>query len=189
MISDMKTAFLLHGTGGSDTEYFWFKDTKEYLESKGYSVWWPLLPQTDKPELAESLDFLKKNAPACNDQTIIIGHSSACPLILSFLQEVDVPIKQAILVAGFYEQFEEGNIANLMLEASYDWNTVKESSSEILLINSDNDPWGCNDKKARNAAINLNAPLIVMPGQGHMGSLTYDQPYEEFDLLKRLIRA
>lgn len=31
----MKTAILLHGTGGSDADYFWFADTKQYLESGG----------------------------------------------------------------------------------------------------------------------------------------------------------
>jgi predicted alpha/beta hydrolase family esterase len=189
MIDDMKTAFLLHGTGGSDTEYFWFKDTKEYLESRGYSVWWPLLPNTEKPDLTDSLDFLKANAPACDDQSIIIGHSSACPLILSFLQELGAPIKQAILVAGYYEKFEEGNIANLMLEANYDWERIKRNSPEILFLNSDNDPWGCSDIKAKDAATSLQAPLIVMSGQGHMGSLTYHQTYEKFDLLKRLIKS
>lgn len=30
----MKTAWLLHGTGGSDTDYFWFEDTKKYMAEK-----------------------------------------------------------------------------------------------------------------------------------------------------------
>ena len=45
----MKTALLLHGTGGSDTVIFGFADTKQHLESIGYDVWWPLLPNTENP--------------------------------------------------------------------------------------------------------------------------------------------
>ncbi|MFZ2495005.1 MAG: hypothetical protein WAW60_04515, partial [Candidatus Saccharimonadales bacterium] len=81
----MKTAWLLHGTGGSDTDYFWFADTKEYLESKGYNVWWPLLPHTDKPSLEETRGFIKENIPVLDEDTIIVGHSSACPVILHML--------------------------------------------------------------------------------------------------------
>jgi hypothetical protein len=43
----MKTAILLHSTGGRDSDYYWFADTRQYLETNGYKVWWPLLPHTD----------------------------------------------------------------------------------------------------------------------------------------------
>lgn len=69
----MKTAVMLHGTGGSDEDYFWFEDTKKFLESKGYEVWWPLLPHTEKPKLRETVDFVEQNLPVINEETIIIG--------------------------------------------------------------------------------------------------------------------
>ncbi len=184
----MKTAYLLHGTGGSGTDYFWFDDTKTYLESKGYSVWWPSLPNTHKPELNDSIYFLENNAPPFDEETIMIGHSSACPLLLSFMQYMKVQIKQVILVAGYYDKFEDNDVANLMLEPTYDWASIQEASDEIIMINSDNDPWDCTDQKARASALRLGAPLILTSGQGHMGSTTFEQPYREFDLLKRLIK-
>jgi predicted alpha/beta hydrolase family esterase len=90
----MKTAWLLHGTGGSDNDYFWFEDTKVFLESKGYSVWWPLLPNTEKPNLENTRNYIEENMPVIDKETIIIGHSSACPVILTFLQNVKVHVKQ-----------------------------------------------------------------------------------------------
>lgn len=74
-----------------------------------------------------------------------------------------------------------------MLPESFDWDEIKKHADEIILINSDNDPWGCDDEQARPAAEKLGAKFIFAEGQGHMGSLTYDQPYKAFPLLKNLI--
>lgn len=184
----MKTAWLLHGTGGSDKDYFWFADTKKYLQFKGYEVWWPRLPHTERPELEESRNYIEDNVPLFDDETIIIGHSSACPLILTFMQYVRVPIKQLILVAGFYQSIDDEGFSELMLQdEEYDWQAIKQAAKEIVLVNSDNDPWGCNDKQARPIAEKLGAKFILAESQGHMGSGYFNQPYREFPLLKELL--
>lgn len=181
----MKTAWLLHGTGGSNKDYFWFPDTKKYLESKGYEVWWPLLPHTEKPNLEETRDYIEDNMPLFDEDTIIIGHSSVCPLILHMLQFFKVKVKQIVLVSGYYQKISTE--ANSMLPTSFDWEAIKQNADEIIIINSDNDPWGCDDKQARPAAEKLGATFVLAEGQGHMGSGTYGQPYKEFSLLKDLL--
>ena len=178
---------MLHGSGGSDTDYFWFADTKLHLESKGYSVWWPLLPNTNSPKLEETRSFIEQNMPEINEQTILIGHSSSCPLILNMMQYFKVKVKQVILVSGYYEPIS--NESNGMLPESFDWEMIKQHAEGIILINSDNDPWGCNDKQARPAAEKLNAEFIFAEGQGHMGSGSFNQPYEKFELLKSLVKS
>jgi predicted alpha/beta hydrolase family esterase len=186
----MKTAFLLHGTGGSDTDYYWFGDIKQYLESKGYTVWWPLLPHTEKPNLYETTEYLLHNAPALDGETVIIGHSSACPVIAHYLQfqDYDKIIDKAILVSGFYKPLDdEGESALMLPKIPFAFDQVKMHAKEIVLINSDNDPWGCDDKQAIRVAEKLGARFILAPGQGHMGSTTFNQPYREFPLLKKLL--
>lgn len=182
----MKQAILLHGTGGSNTDYFWFEDTKKYLEEHGYEAWWPLLPDTNKPKLQETIEFIEQNMPAIDSETIVIGHSSACPLILHLLESHEVTVKQVILVAGYYVKISEGSAG--MLPESFNWKEIKGRSQEFIFINSDNDPWKCDDIQAREAAKQLDAPLIVHFGQGHMGSGSFNQPYKTFPLLKRLIK-
>ena len=181
----MKNAVLLHGTGGSNTDYFWFADTKEYLEKLGFSVSWPLLPNTEKPNLTDSLKYVQKHL-TLDRESIIIAHSSGCPLALSWLQRTSQPIRQTLLVAGFYQNLHDDGYSELMLE-QYDWSKIQASSTEILLLNSDNDPWGCTYEQAKMPAKLLAAPLIIMPGQGHMGSISFNQPYKKFNLLNRLI--
>jgi uncharacterized protein len=182
----VKTAFLLHGTGGNDKDYFWFGDIKAYLERQGYSTWWPQLPNTDSPDFEETLNFIEQNIPLFGEQTIVIGHSSSCPLILSWLQHIRTPIKQVILVAGYYEPME-GDATSLLQKEEFNWAAIKSAAKEIIIINSDNDPWGCDDKQARPTAEKLGAKFILSKGEGHMGSGTYNQPYKEFPLLKELI--
>jgi predicted alpha/beta hydrolase family esterase len=182
----MKTAILLHGHGGSDTDYFWFEDTKKYLESKGYKVWWPLLPHTEAPTLAETRSFVEENMPEVNEETVIIGHSSACPLTLHLLEFFQVQVKQVILVAGYYEP--QSDAQNSMLPDMFDWGIIRTKAREFVLINSENDPWGCTDKQARPVAEKLGAQFVFAEGQGHMGSNTYNQPYREFKVLKDVIK-
>jgi len=185
----MKSAILLHGTAGSDTKYFWFGDIKNFLESHGYDVWWPQLPHTEKPELQETLNFVQKNMPPIDEQTIFIGHSSACPLILSLLEHISSPIKQVVLVAGFYQPLNDDGYSDLMLPKSFNWDKIKIKAKEFILINSDNDPWGCDDKQARPVAERIAAKFVLAKGQGHMGSTSFNQAYNEFPLLKGLLRV
>jgi uncharacterized protein len=182
----MKTAVLLHGTGGDGNEYFWFKDTKAFLEESGFAVWWPSLPNPDKPNLPDALAYIDECMPELDEESVIIGHSSACALILSILEQRNAQIAKAVLVSGFYKDIGDG-LSPLMLQEAYDWQKIRANTSEMYLLNSDNDPWGCDDKQAYSAAQKLGVPLIVMFGEGHMGSSSFNQPYREFPLLKKLL--
>lgn len=184
----MKQAVLLHGTDGNDHDYFWFADTRAFLEDHGYEVWWPQLPNTHRPQLEESLAFVEENLPALDEESIIIGHSSACPLILSLLENSMLEVKQVVLVSGFYEPIDdanEGGISHLMLpEGGFDWDRIRTAAQQFVLINSDNDPWGCTADKARPVAEELDGQLVVATGLGHMGSSGFNQPMPELPLLK-----
>lgn len=183
----MKQAILLHGSGGSDKDYFWFADTKKYLEKLGYTVWWPLLPRTKQPKLEETVEFVRDNIPSTDENTLVIAHSSACPLTLSLLQRGLLKAKQAVLVAGYYVPIGD-DISSLMLERDeYDWERIKASVGSITLINSDNDPWKCDDKQARPVAERLGANFIFAEGEGHMGSNSFNQPYKEHRLVKEVL--
>ena len=120
-------------------------------------------------------------ASVCFKDTVLIGHSSGCPLILSILQNSDVQIKQAILVAGFID-----GSCDAILQKKYNWEKIKRNVKDLVFINSDNDPWGCNDVEGRYMFDHLGGTLIIKH-EGHMGSDTFKQPYKEFPLLVKLI--
>jgi predicted alpha/beta hydrolase family esterase len=190
----MKSAILLHGTDGNDYDYFWFADTKAFLEAKGYSVWWPQLPNTARPELQETKNYIFSNCPTIDDSTIIIGHSSSCPAILSMLEDLgnqNIKIDKAILVAGMYQKGVGSGVgkgfSDPMVQDVYDATSIKGAAREIIIINSDNDPWQCSDAQARAIALSLGSTFIISVGNGHMGSSSYNDPCLRLDIVKRLI--
>ena len=115
----------------------------------------------------------------------MVGHSAGCPLILSLLENISVRIRQAILVAGCVTPLGKGTDG--MLQRVYNWERISQRAGEFYFINSDNDPWGCDDRQGRIMLDHLGGTLIIRQGEGHMGSDAFHQPYREFPLLKKLI--
>ncbi|MBI3412779.1 MAG: alpha/beta hydrolase [Candidatus Aenigmarchaeota archaeon] len=171
----MKNAVILHGSSCTPNSY-WLPSIKKFLEKQGYSVWVPQLPNPEAPDLKIQLPFVLKNA-TFNNETIIIGHSSGCPLILSVLESIDVKINKAILVAGYARKPEkmyepslkkEEQDAEPILQAKYNWEKIKQNAGELYFINSDNDPWGCDDDEGEYMFRNLGGTLIIRHGEGHI---------------------
>jgi len=190
----MKNAIILHGSSGSPKS-FWLPSIRNFLEQSDYEVWVPQLPKPEAPNLKLQLPYILKNGKF-NKRTIVVGHSAACPLILSMLENITVQIKQTILVSGYARplnaKLKEGEKqlekdALPILQESYDWQKIKNNTKDIYFINSDNDPWGCNDQEGRYMFDNIGGTLIVRHGEGHMGSNDFNQPYKKFPFLEKLI--
>ena len=95
----MKNAVILHGTSCTP-DSFWQPSIKKFLQKRGYQVWVPALPNADRPDLKTWLPFVLTGGQFTRD-TILIGHSSGGPLVLSVLENIEVTIHKAILVAGY----------------------------------------------------------------------------------------
>lgn len=179
----MKNAILLHGRGETPKS-FWIPYAKKELKKKGYKVWTPRLPNNDDPDIKISLQFVLNNG-VFTEETILIGRSAGCPLILSILESLNIQTKQAILVAGFITPLL--GAANKILQSTYNWEKIRHNVKEIIFINSDNDPWGCDDKQGRLMLDHLGGILIIPKGEGHLGSDIFRQPYKKFPFLIKLI--
>ena len=179
----MKNAIILHRTKDKPTD-FWFPWLKEQLEKRGYEVWLPQLPVSDKPNRGDWLPFILENWKFTED-TVIIGHSAGAQIIPSVLEKLDVKIKQAILVSGYAKALRKTAESENSVD-DFDWKNIQEKAEEFFFINSDNDPWTCNDKQGRIFFDNLGGTQIVKH-EGHMGSSMFNQPYKEFPFLLKLI--
>lgn len=181
----MKNAIILHAMDDSP-ENHWYPWLKSQLEHKGLNVWAPQLPEDKNPQINIWVPFIMKGGKLTED-TVIIGHSAGASVILSVLEELKIKISQAILVAGF--SFYPGGDG--ILKPSYNWGKIKANVGEMIFINSDNDPYGHDDTRGRIMLEMLNMDggiQIVMKGQGHFCSNTFNHLYKEFPLLLRLIK-
>jgi uncharacterized protein len=181
----MKNAKLFHGTGCSPESY-WFPYVKKNLQKLGYTVDVPQLPETDNPDLSKWLP-VALNTSIYDSETIIVGHSAGGPLVLSVLENINVQISIAILIAGYARPKGKLKLKEKILQDQYDWEKIKHTVKELYFVNSDNDPWGCNDVEGRYMLDHLGGTLIIKQGEGHMGSDSYHQPYKEFPLLVKLL--
>jgi predicted alpha/beta hydrolase family esterase len=177
-----KNAIIFHGTGDKPTD-FWFPWLKKNLEDRGYVVWLPELPNAETPNLEDWLTFVLKNGIFSKD-TVLVGHSAGAQLILNILQKIDMKVKRVILVSGYAESLRVSSQSDE--KPLLNWPNIRSHAEQFVFINSDNDPWGCDDKQGKIMREKLGGELIVLH-EGHMGSTTYNQPYKEFPLLLDLI--
>lgn len=181
----MKNATILHGTG-STPESFWHPYLKRELEERGYKVWVPALSGGDDPVLEICLQLVLDNCEF-DSETVLIGHSSGCPLALSVLQRIPSAVYQTVLVAGYSRPKGAAKEPEAILQPEYDWDTIRSHAGKVVLFNSDNDPWGCDETEGRYLFDRLGGISVILHGEGHMGSEAYGQEYREFPLLLKII--
>ena len=177
----MKNAILLHGLKGNP-DNFWFAWLRRALAEQGYHVSAPQLPDPEHPNLAVWTDYALQNL-SFDQETLIIGHSAGCPLILSILQNLHRPIHRTILVAGFI-RLQGMQDDDVMLLKTSDWPKIKANGNQFFFFNADNDPWGCDHHQGEALREKLGGTLIIRSGDGHFGSKVFEQPYDTFPMLK-----
>lgn len=179
----MKNAIIFHGTDDHPDNH-WYDWLKSELLKAGYRVEVPYNPQINKIPVAEFLPQVLKQHTFDKD-TLLVGHSAGGPLILSILENIDVNIAQAILVAS-YSTHPDEQMEDPILQETYQWEKIKANVSDITFINSVNDPWNCTDEQGRLMFDKLGGTLIIK-NEGHFGSDFWKQKYTEFPLLRALI--
>jgi predicted alpha/beta hydrolase family esterase len=176
----MKNAIIFHGTD-SNPDRSWYKWLAGKLEARGYKVAVPHYPDINKAPVEDLLSRVLKDHKF-DSETVLIGHSSGAALLLSLLENIEPQIVQAVLVAGYSEQLP---VHQPIIQDSYDWAKIKAHARDFVFINSQNDPWGCDDKQGYKMLEKLGGELVIK-NDGHF-STSGDPKYKEFPLLERLI--
>ncbi len=159
-------SLILHGTDGTP-ESIWIPWLKSELEIKGVSVWAPLLPDNNEPNIEKYNDYIIKNRPwEFDESTLIIGHSSGSVEILGLLQELPIKekIKKAILIATFEGDLGWPELSSLNIE--FDYNKIKKQSDEFIVVHSDDDPY-CPIEGAKSVAKKLDAEFVLIKNKQH----------------------
>ena len=181
----IKNATIFHGTDcAPDSNYYWYSWLKNELKHSGYKVETPSYPEINHESIETFLPKVLANHQF-DSETVLIGHSAGSPLILSILERIGQPIKQAVLVAGYSMRFPDEK-HDPVLQYMYDWQRIRSHSQSFVFINSVDDPWGCDDKQGRRMFDMLGGTQIIR-NDGHFGSESQNLPYTTFPLLKSVI--
>jgi predicted alpha/beta hydrolase family esterase len=175
-----RTAIIFHGTG-ADPTVAWYPWLAGRLAERGYAVQRPHYPGLNVEPIATFLPKVLADH-RFDEHTALVGHSGGAALILAVLEHIDTTVSQAILVAGYSTR--PNTSEEPVLQDHYDWAAIKAHARDLYFINSRRDPYGCDEGQGRVMFDRLGGTQIVRD-DGHFGD--YDQPYDTFELLDKLI--
>lgn len=173
-------AIIFHGTG-AHPDAAWYPWLGRRLTERGWSVERPSYPRLNEEPIATFLPQVLE-AHAFDGDTVLVGHSAGAALILALLEQLDVTVAQALLVAGY--STPPNDQAEPVLQAQYDWGRIRSRATEFVFVNSVDDPYGCDVAQGRALFDRLGGTLVIR-NEGHFGD--WDQPFATFPLLDRLV--
>ena len=137
----MKRAVIVHCWEGYPV-LCWYPQTKKELESLGFEVSIPSMPNTNKPQLQEWLATLTKLVGEPDADLFLIGHSLGCITILRYLETLKEHEKVGgvILVAGFTDDLGFEELKNFYA-TPLDFEKIKSRANQFVIIASDNDQY------------------------------------------------
>lgn len=166
----MKRVFIIHGWTFGPKSY-WIPWLKKELESKGYSVTAPQMPNTDEPDITAWVSYLTKLVGKADKDTYFVGHSIGCQTIMRYLSTINEPVGGAVFVGGWFtlkdlEDEETKAIAKPWLETPIDFVKIKKNCKKITALFSDNDQF-VPLENVKMFEKKLNAKTITVSKQGH----------------------
>lgn len=186
-MGEVKRAVFLHGTDGSPDKA-WVPWLKEQLESRGYEVYAPLLPNNDVPNRITYNDFLFGTDWDFTDN-LLIGHSSGAVEVLNLLDdERSQKVRAAVLVGVWADcmgTVMEGDLqkyGQIHPRDGFDFSKIKQNASQFLYIHGDDDPY-CPLDQARWLCGQTGGDLVIIPGGKHLSPKTNPQYADEFPQL------
>ena len=141
-----KRVFIIHGWGGSPDEG-WFPWLATQLQSRGFEVQVPAMPDADEPAIEDWVAFLRRRVGKSDENTYFVGHSIGCQAIMRYIETLGAEERAggAVFVAGWFtlmvlETDEEKEIARPWLETPINTAKIRQKIGKMFAIFSDNDP-------------------------------------------------
>ncbi len=161
-----KRAFLIHGWGGYPEEG-WIPWLKKELETRGFTVYVPAMPDTNHPRMGGWVEHLAKLVGKADEGCYFIGHSLGCITILRYLETLKERVGGAVFIAGFASGLGSGyeEIDNFFAN-QIDWKKIKGNCKKFVVIHSDDDNTVA-VKYAYDLREELDAELILQHGMNH----------------------
>lgn len=177
----MVNVFIIHGSYGHPKEN-WFPWLKAKLEKEGCKVFIPKFPTPKGQKLKTWLSKLKKYDKYLDQDTVLIGHSMGCALILRKLELLKKPVKEVLLIGGFTKDLWQGeykDIIDTFFEKPFDWKKIKSKAEHFEVYQSNNDPF-VPFSMGKDIAKRLGSKFIQVKGAGHFNR---EAGYTKFNLL------
>lgn len=185
----MKRVFIIHGWAGNP-DNCWFPWLKSELESRGFSVVTPAMPNPKIPEINSWVNHLQGEAGEPDENTYFVGHSVGCQTILRYLETLEnKKIGGVVFVAPWIHlkglDDEEIKIAKSWIETPINYDKVLKATDKFTAIFSDNDQY-VPIEDAEIFKEKLGAKIITEHEKGHFADddKVFELPLALEELLK-----
>ena len=172
----MKRVFIIHGWEGYPEEN-WFPWLRSELETKGFEVFVPQLPDAENPRIEKWVPVVAKKVGVVDGSTYFVGHSIGCQTIARFLENQSESVKAggAIFVAGFFKRLtnmedeEVKETADSWFDSPIDLDKVKRRLMTSVAIFSDDDQYVPLDN-VDDFRDKLGSKIIIQKNKGHFNT-------------------
>jgi hypothetical protein len=170
----MKRVFIIHGWEGNPNNA-WFPWLRKELETLGFEVHTPAMPDPDEPNREAWVSALVQVVGTPDKDTYLIGHSIGCKAIMRYLETLpdDTRVGGVLFVASWLILSNMEERTDDEKRVLKDWNTlpynfpkIKQIGNKFVAIFSDDDP----DVPLENTKIfekEFDAKIIIESGKGH----------------------
>jgi hypothetical protein len=183
----MKNAFLIHSTGGNPSETF-FPWLEKELEKMGFEVTIPQFPTPLGQNVDNWMRVAKPYFKNFDEDTIVMGRSIGGPMVLRVLEQIDVKIKGAFIVAGFCSDIRNPLFTPLIgsfVKKPFVWEKIRKNCKNFFVYQSDNDPY-IPVEKGEELAEKLKTKMTLVHNAEHFG---LSAQYVKFPLLLKDVKS
>ena len=160
----------------------WYQWMKKMLESRGFRVDIPKMPDPEKHSMEESIAALEV-AVLDIENTYLIGHGLGCQAILHFLARESIGVAKGVLLVSPPLHLKESALKTQLgrriqeewLSKPLDIDAARANAGSVRIIASKDDPY-IKESDARELAQKLGAYINTMPVSSHF---TADDSYME----------
>jgi uncharacterized protein len=130
---------IIHGNGGCTNQDNWYAWLQRELEKKSVSVLAPTMPDNIQAKASVWLPYMD-NVLKCDENTIIVGHSSGAVAALRYAETHK--ILGTVLVGVCYTDlgYQSERISGYY-DAPWQWDAIKANQQWVALLASTDDPF------------------------------------------------
>ncbi|MEO3787267.1 alpha/beta hydrolase [Actinocorallia sp. B10E7] len=163
-----RTFLILHGVENRRPAEHWQHDLAQRLRERGEQVFYPQLPDPDRPTLAEWTEAIEAELGMMRGERVVVCHSLACAAWFHLAAGKEKPPADRLLLVG-----PPG-------PSAFSWDVIAEFTPEPIelaglrpaattprLVCSDDDPY-CPEGAAEVFGRPLGCDVDLLPGAGHL---------------------
>lgn len=186
-MSSLPRVLIAHGWSASvEHPPKWMPWLRNELESRGFRVIFPSLPNSFAPSADEWVRTIKESIGVPDANTHFVGHSMGGVAIYRYLERGRSDVGSVVTIASPIEDMWRGWFKSFYTKP-FDWEKIRSRTNDITLVHSKDDET-VPVAHSIEVASRLRARLRVEEGNGHYGRWDFHVT-ENTTVLDSILRA